>query len=166
MNTLVLYSALKNRLSSIPNFPTISQGFMNYNLEKSAGIFLTDISPAYIKLSGKKNVGRNARVQIILQGPAEDQTYFEMRKLCNKIENLADTLQNTVLITERMYYIEDDEITYIDPESLTEENKGIQVLISNTSLSNGTITLEKTPEGHPQFSVTLYMKYYIGDNAV
>ena len=163
MRTLVLYDAIKKYIKDFDKDFQISQGFIDYEREFSIGIYVQDIGPKYTKYHGTKYNGQNARLQFIVMGGSDDDTYFKTRKVCDQLEGLSDTLQNISLATSGSYYRDEhDEIQY----DKTGKSSGIEVFISNSNLLNGILNVGKSPDGHPMFSITFLMTYFIGGNTL
>lgn len=162
MRTLVLYDAIKEYIKNFDEDYQISQGFIDYEREYSLGIYVQDITPKYKFFNGHKYQGRNARLQFVVMGGSSDSDYFKNRVLCEKLEGLSDILQNVTLTTSQRYYKDqNDDIQY---SATIGQHQGIEIFISNSNLLNGTVDAGKSPDGHPMFSITFLVTYFIGGN--
>jgi hypothetical protein len=135
----------------------------------SLGVYVQDVAPSRMHMSGQKYTGHSARVQFLLQAGQTSDSYFTAQSIMQDIEDYLNDLQSTVITTSSEFELLDNgKIHHVKNESerLVPEANGINLAIRGTQLLSGILDIGKTEEGRKLFSLNAGIVYDIYGNNV
>lgn len=173
MRTLVLFSALQNNLPAAitesSSSYTINNGFIDFKIDMSIGIYVEDVAPSRMHMSGQKYTGHSARVQFLLQTGQTSDSYFTAQSIMQDIEDYLNALQSTVITTGSDFeLLENGKIHRVKSnlDRLVPNANGINLVIRGTQLLSGILDKGKTEEGRKLLSLNAGIVYDIDSNNI
>lgn len=173
MRTLLIYSALRNNLPAAITETVeydITNGFVDFNKDYQIGIYVSDVAPSRVRMSGQKYEGHTATVQLLFQSGLSTDSVYITRSMIEDAENFLSSLQNTQIITQDNFELLDSgKIHRIKTEADRQvvNARGIVLAISKTRLITASISIGKNENGREMFSLNAAIAYYIiGNNIV
>lgn len=173
MRTLLIYSALRKNLPAAITETVdydIMNGFVDFNKDYQIGIYVSDVAPSRVRMSGQKYEGHTATVQLLFQSGLSTDSVYTTRSMIEDAENFLSSLQNAQIITQDNFELLDSgKIHRIKTEADRQiaNARGIVLAISKTRLITASINIGKNENGREMFSLNAAIAYYIiGNNIV
>lgn len=159
MEQYILYLALKEIVNSLNNNFKCSFNDMDSNKDNVVGIYIKGAEPStYRTLKDGKYYNTINRVQFLIQGGLDNNSLLNCLNLSTMIkESLPATynLYKNIAVKER-----DSKILNIN----IKDNNVVNLLIIKIDLMSDIISLGKSEQGRPRYSINFKVTYNLGGN--